>query len=85
MTRARSLGLVMAVLTFLAVSGLAIWEDGRRFASANEQFVPAPGGVADASYLDASRMEWKTADELHEYAREHRLGLVERIEENRTP
>jgi hypothetical protein len=85
--RARDLvvGLLASLLAFLAASSFAIWEDGTRYAETLEEPPPPPHGVATASYLDADRSDWKTADELHEYARDHRLALVERMEGGRTP
>jgi hypothetical protein len=77
--------MLVTVLTFVAVSALAIWEDGIRFARVRTQHSPAANGIAAPSYLDASRFYWKTADELHEYAREHRLELARRIEGRPTP
>ena len=78
-------GLGVAALVLLAIASMAVWEDGRRFARVNQGYPPAPEGIAAASHLDASRMDWKTADELHEYAREHRQALVDRIQEGGTP
>ena len=78
-------GLLVSLLTFLGVSALAIWEDGRRFSLVEKQHQPALNGVAAASYLDASRFHWKTADKLHEYARGHRMELVDRMEGSDTP
>jgi uncharacterized oligopeptide transporter (OPT) family protein len=78
-------GLLVTLLAFLGVSAFAIWQDGMRFARVEEQNQPAPTGIAAASYLDASRLQWKTADQLHEYAREHRLELIDRMEEHGTP
>lgn len=78
-------GLLASLLALLGASSLAIWQDGRRFADALEQPPPPPHGLAAASYLDADRLDWRTADELHEYARDHRLELVERMEGRRTP
>ncbi len=77
--------LLLVVGAFLAVSALALWEDGRRFAPTTKAWAPAPNGVKDASYLDASRFEWRSEEELNAYAREHRLGLVRRIEEGDAP
>jgi hypothetical protein len=75
----------VAALIFLAISSIAVWDDGRRFARVKDGFHRAPEGIAAASYLDASRIDWKTADELHEYATEHRQALVDWIQEARTP
>lgn len=87
MRTARSISawLLVSLLVFLGVSAFAIWQDGARFALANETLPPVPNGIAAASFLDAHRLEWRTVDELHEYAREHRRGLVARIEGNGTP
>ena len=78
-------GISATLLAFLGISAYSIWEDGRRFAFVEAQPQPAQDGVAAASYLDVSRFQWKTGDELHEYAREHRLELADRMEGNRAP
>jgi hypothetical protein len=77
--------LLMILLAFLAVSTVAIWEDGGRFAFVKKQHRSEPDGVAGASYLDAGRFEWKTDKMLHQYAREHRLELLSKMEREGSP
>ena len=78
-SRARrfGIGLALALAAFLGASSFSVWDDGRRFAATSEHSPPAPDGVAAASYLEAGRFQWKSPDELHDYARARRLELLD--------
>jgi len=84
LTRARRIGIgvALALAAFLSAATFAVWDDGRRFAAANEQSPPAPDGVAAASYLEAGRFQWKSADQLHDYAHARREELLKMMNQN---
>ena len=84
LTRARrfGIGVALALAAFLGAATFAVWDDGRRFAAANEQSPPAPDGVAAASYLEAGRFQWKSADQLHGYAHARREELLKMMNQS---
>ena len=80
---ARGLALVLAGAALTAA--YALWEDGRRFAATEKRSAPPPNGVAEASYLDARELHWRSAERLADYARRHRDGLMDMLSRSESP
>ncbi len=76
---------VLIVVAALAVSSFALWQDGRRFAAIGHGDAPAPEGVADAGYVDPSRLYWKSGEKLRAYAEKNRQRILAELGEDGAP
>jgi exopolysaccharide production protein ExoQ len=84
--RQRALGgAALLVAGVLAALSFAVWEDGRRYASAEKRSSPPPNGIAAAGILEASQFQWKTEERLKDYARRHWQGLQDMMQRSESP
>ena len=71
------LGVILVVVALFIVTSYVLWEDGKQFAAGKQARRRAPSGVANPSYLDLSRYQWKTAERLRQYVIERQNESVQ--------
>lgn len=75
------IGCGLVGLAFLAVSGYALWQDGKKWGATQKSVRWAPVGVAKPSYLDPASFQWTTEAVLRDYARAHHAAILNEIEQ----
>lgn len=79
------IGCGLVIIAFLAVSGFALWQDGKKWGATQKAPRWAPEGVANPGYLDAAQFQWTTEAVLRDYARAHHAAILNEIAQEQQP